>query len=184
VVDESASASEAEDELRERREALVREHMESENQHDFDTTLATFAHPRYELIATGDVYDGEAEVRRYFEESRTAFPDQRNELIALHHAGSTVIAEFDLLGTHLGPLRSLPPTGRSFRCRMASFFVFDGDRIVCERVYFDQSSILRQLGVAYDPSSLAGRVAMLLEHPFTIARALVNARRSRGGGGS
>ena len=38
--------------LRETREALVREHMESENRHDFDTTLATFDHPRYELIAT------------------------------------------------------------------------------------------------------------------------------------
>ena len=29
--------------LRERREAVVREHMESENHHDFDTTIATFA---------------------------------------------------------------------------------------------------------------------------------------------
>jgi hypothetical protein len=78
VTDDSASASQAGEELRERRETLVRKHMESENHHDFDTTLATFAHPRYELIATGAVYDGEAEVRRYFEESRTAFPDQRN----------------------------------------------------------------------------------------------------------
>ena len=28
--------------LRARREAVVREHMESENAHDFDTTIATF----------------------------------------------------------------------------------------------------------------------------------------------
>jgi hypothetical protein len=41
--------------LRARREAVVREHMESENAHDFDTTIATFGHPRYELVATGDV---------------------------------------------------------------------------------------------------------------------------------
>ena len=104
--------------LRERREALVREHMESENRHDFDATMATFEHPRYELIATGDVYDGEQQVLRYFDESRTAFPDQRNELIALHYADDAVIVEFDLLGTHLGQLRALPPTGRAFRCRM------------------------------------------------------------------
>ncbi|HYN52790.1 MAG TPA: hypothetical protein VES62_17865, partial [Thermoleophilaceae bacterium] len=45
-------------ELRERREALVREHMESENQHDFETTLGTFGHPRYEIVPTGDVFDG------------------------------------------------------------------------------------------------------------------------------
>jgi steroid delta-isomerase-like uncharacterized protein len=172
-------SSEASSQLRERREALVREHMESENHHDFDTTIATFAHPRYELVATGDVYDGEQQVRAYFAESRAAFPDQRNELIALHHAEDAVIAEFDLLGTHLGPLRSLPATGRAFRCRMAAFFIFDGERLVCERVYFDQSSILRQLGVAHDPSSLAGRVSTVLSHPVTIARALVKARRDR-----
>jgi steroid delta-isomerase-like uncharacterized protein len=158
--------------LRERREAVVREHMESENHHDFDTTIATFAHPRYEIIATGDVYDGETEVRRYFAETRTAFPDQRNELIALHHADDALIAEFDLLGTHLGPLRSLPATGRAFRCRMTAFFLFEDDRICCERVYFDQTSILRQLGVAHDPSSLAGRMSSLLSHPLTIGRAL------------
>jgi steroid delta-isomerase-like uncharacterized protein len=177
-MSDASSASPQDAGLRERREALVREHMESENDHDFDTTLATFGHPRYELIATGDVYDGEHEVRSYFAESRAAFPDQRNELIALHHAEEAVIAEFDLLGTHLGPLRSLPATGRKFRCRMASFFIFDGERIVCERVYFDQASILRQLGVAHDPSSLAGRISTLVSHPLTIGKALVKARRS------
>src|SRR5919112_3119306 len=131
------------DALRKRREAIVLEHMESENRHDFDATIDTFAHPRYELVPTGDVYDGEAEVRAYFAETRTAFPDQRNELIALHHTDDAVIAEFDLLGTHLGPLRALPPTGRAFRCRMTAHFLFEGDRLVCERVFFDQLTILR-----------------------------------------
>jgi steroid delta-isomerase-like uncharacterized protein len=166
------------DALRALREALVLEHMESENVHDFDTTLRTFEHPRYELIATGETYDGEAEVRRYFDESRTAFPDQRNELIALHHAEDAVIVEFDLLGTHLGPLRALPPTGRSFRCRMTSLFIFEGERLVCERAYFDQATILRQLGLARDPRSLAGRLALVLNHPLTIARAGLAARRA------
>ncbi|MGA8803498.1 MAG: ester cyclase, partial [Solirubrobacterales bacterium] len=56
--------------FRRKREDLVREHMDSENRHEFDATLDTFEHPRYELIATGDVYDGTEEVERYFEESR------------------------------------------------------------------------------------------------------------------
>jgi steroid delta-isomerase-like uncharacterized protein len=166
-------------ELRERREAIVREHMASENVHDFDTTIGTFGHPRYELIATGEVYDGEQAVRGYYAESRTAFPDQRNEVLELHHSDDAVIVEFMLLGTHLGPLRALPPTGRSFRCRMTALFVFDGDRLVNERVYFDQSTILRQLGLAHDPSSLAGRLALVLTHPLTIARAALGARRRR-----
>jgi steroid delta-isomerase-like uncharacterized protein len=163
--------------LRDRREALVREHMESENDHDFDRTIHTFGRPRYELVATGDVFDGEREVRAYFEESRTAFPDQRNELVALHHTDDGVIVEFDLLGTHLGPLRALPPTGRAFRCRMTSFFLFEGEELVCERVYFDQLSIMRQLGLAHEPSSLAGRLTALISHPVTIGRTLARSLR-------
>ncbi len=131
--------------LRDHREHIVREHMESENVHEFDRTLATFRHPRYELIATGQVHDGADAVLEYFRTSRAAFPDQRNELIALHHADDAVIAEFWLLGTHDGPLMGLEPTGREFRCRMVAFFLFDGPDLVCERVYFDSATILRQL---------------------------------------
>jgi steroid delta-isomerase-like uncharacterized protein len=136
--------------LRARREAVVREHMESENRHAFDITMRTFAHPRYELMATGEVYDGEAEVAAYYAASRAAFPDQRNEVRAMHFSDDAVIVEFDLLGTHNGPLRGVPPTGRKFRCPMVALFVFAGDRIVCERVYFDSATILRQLGLIPD----------------------------------
>lgn len=131
--------------LRARREAIVRAHMESENVHDFDATIATFSHPRYELVPSGQVHDGEAAVRAYFKETRTAFPDQRNELIALRHLDDGVVVEFWLRGTHRGPLGGFAPTGKSFECRMTAFFLFDADAIVCERVYFDSATILRQL---------------------------------------
>jgi predicted ester cyclase len=127
------------------REAVVREHMERENAHDFDAVMKTFRHPRYELIATDQVHDGEAAVREYFRVSRAAFPDQRNELISLRHADDAVIVELWLLGTHLGPLGALAPTGRAFKSRMTAFFIFEGAGLVCERVYFDSGSILRQL---------------------------------------
>lgn len=135
------------DDLHERRAAVVREHMESENHHDFDTALGTFDHPRYELIATGEVFDGAEEVAGYYRSSRAAFPDQRNENTTLHCAQDAVIAEFDLLGTHRGELRGIAPTGREFRCRMCAIFLFEpgSDRIVCERIYFDQATIAQQL---------------------------------------
>jgi steroid delta-isomerase-like uncharacterized protein len=133
------------DEIRRTREEKVRRHMEAENVHDFDAVIGTFERPRYELVGTDRVHDGEEAVRAYFRETRTAFPDQRNELIALHHADDAVIAEFWLLGTHEGPLGGLAPTGRRFRCRMTAFFLFEGDGLVCERVYFDSGTILRQL---------------------------------------
>jgi steroid delta-isomerase-like uncharacterized protein len=133
--------------LRDRRAAVINAHMDSENRQAFDETLRTFAHPRYEIIPTGEVHDGPEAVMRYFATSRTTFPDQRNELHAMHHAEDAVIVEFDLLGTHRGALGPFPPTGRAFRVRMAAVFLFapGEDGIVCERVYFDARSLLRQL---------------------------------------
>jgi steroid delta-isomerase-like uncharacterized protein len=158
---------------RKKREEIVREHMDSENRHEFDATLDTFAHPRYELIATGEVYDGTEEVQGYYDQTRRAFPDQRNELLALHHADDAVLVEAVVRGTHKGPLRSLPPTGREFELPILAIFVFEDDKLVCERVYFDQSTVLRQLGIARDPTSLTGRVETLIGHPLTIGRGLV-----------
>src|SRR5919201_1409511 len=159
--------------LRAVRESTVREHMASENRHEFDVTMATFHHPRYEIVPTGEVHDGEEAVRAYFAETRRAFPDQRNEPIALYHADDAVIVEFDLKGTHNGPFRGLPPTGKAFTCRTLAIFLFEEDRLVCERVYFDSATILRQLGIAHDPFTLRGRAATVLNHPVTIGRALV-----------
>ena len=131
--------------IRAARERIVREHMEAENALDMDRALRTFTHPRYEIISTGRVYDGAEAVDRYYRESRSTFPDQRNELISLRHAHDAVIVEFWLLGTHNGVLGRLEPTGREFKCRMTAFFIFEGTGLVCERVYFDSATILRQL---------------------------------------
>jgi len=133
--------------LRARRLQVVRTHMESENELDFATTLSTFEHPRYELVGTGQVFDGTDEVSEYYRSSRAAFPDQRNENVVLTYGEGAVVAEFDLLGTHLGELAGLAATGRTFRCRMCAVFLFPegSDRIIGERVYFDQGTILRQL---------------------------------------
>jgi len=137
----------AEPSLRDRRLEIVRLHMQSENDLEFDVTMSTFEHPRYELVATGQVFDGPDEVAGYYRTSRASFPDQRNEHVVLTYAEDAVIAEFDLLGTHLGELVGIPPSGRTFRCRMCALFLFAprGDRIIGERVYFDQSTIVRQL---------------------------------------
>jgi len=147
------------DAVREARERLVREHMADENSLDFVKVLSTFPHPRYEIIPTGAVYDGNDDVNAYYRDSRTAFPDQRNEIISLRHSDDAVIVEFWLRGTQNGPFRGIPPTGNAFECRMTAFFVFEGERLVCERVYFDSMTMLRQI---------IGKVS--LKQPSTIVK--------------
>lgn len=133
--------------------AMVRRHMALEIEQDWDGVIATFAHPRYELLGPGTIFDGEAAVRSYFTSSRGPFPDQSNQIIAIaaDAATDTVLVEFWLTGTHLGPLnigmRRIEPTGKAFRIRMAASFHFGlgSDKIVCERPYYDQSAVLKAL---------------------------------------
>jgi predicted ester cyclase len=128
------------------REKLVLDHFHDEVAQDWDATLSTFPHPHYELIAQMLVHDGDSEVRQYYHDTRVAFPDQRHEIIALRHSDDAVIVEFWLLGTHLGPLGKIPPTGSSHRTRMTAYFIFDDEEnLVTERIYFDQLTVLKQL---------------------------------------
>jgi steroid delta-isomerase-like uncharacterized protein len=135
------------DDLRQRRIAVVKEHMDTEVTKDFDRTLATFnGHPHYEIMATGQVFDGAAEVMGYYLTTRTAFPDQRHGDVRWHVADDAVIVEFDLLGTNLGEFYGLPPTGKAFRVPIIAVFFFESDRITNERIYFDSASLVTQIG--------------------------------------
>ena len=51
--------------------------------------------------------------------------------------------------------------------------MFEDDKLVCERVYFDSATTLRQLGVARDPLSLVGRAGTVVSHPIRIGRGLI-----------
>ncbi|MFJ3895573.1 ester cyclase [Streptomyces sp. NPDC090083] len=139
------------------REKLVLDHFHDEVAQDWDATLSTFPHPHYELIAQMTVHDGDDEVRGYYHDTRVAFPDQDHEIIAFRHSVDAVIVEFWLLGTHKGPLGRIPATGAVHRTRMTAYFVFDeNERLVTERIYFDQLTILKQLVAGIDKRSPRG----------------------------
>jgi hypothetical protein len=116
-------------ERRARREAIVLEHMQSENVQDWERTIATYSHPRYEL-PDGRIFDGRDDVLRYWVEGRRVVPDQRNELIELSHVGDdTVQIEFWLRGTPKA-------TNEPFEVRLWARFRFDDDDLMTnERVY-------------------------------------------------
>ena len=108
------------------------EHMESENVQQWDRTMATFSHPRYEL-PDGRVIDGHDDVMRYWIDGRAIVPDQRNELIELTHLDDLhVLIHFWLRGT---PTTS----GTPFETRLWALYDFDDDDLMTnERVYVER----------------------------------------------
>ncbi len=133
--------------LRARREAVIRAHADAENRHDVEAALGTFHTPRYEVVPLGEPIDGAANVRALLRGLLEGFPDFRAEIERLHHSDDAVAAEIRISGTHRGPWAGIPPTGRRIDVPLLSLFMFDGDKLECEKVYFDMATLMRQLGV-------------------------------------
>jgi steroid delta-isomerase-like uncharacterized protein len=69
-------------------------------------------------------------------------------------AGQAVVCTFTVTGTHDGPLGPFPATGRPFALPLCELWHFDADgRVVGGDLYYDQVSLLTQLGLMPQPSS-------------------------------
>ena len=133
--------------IRERREAIVDAHIQAEAvAHDAAATAATFSHPRYEVPALGVIVDGAEGVTGLVSGLLSAFPDFHLHRTSLHHADDAVIVECRFGGTHRGVWAGIEATGKTMEVESVLIFVFEGDELVCEKVYFDHATILRQIG--------------------------------------
>ena len=131
--------------LRERRAAIVREHIAAEKAHDISRIIATFHRPRYELAPFFSVSDGDQAVRDLLAGLFAAFPDFDIEHPRLHHADEAVVVECVVTGTRRSPFAGVPPTGRRIEVPLVVNFDFDGDLLMCEKVHFDLATLIRQL---------------------------------------
>jgi len=142
---------------RERREAIVREHWDAENRHDPEGVVASFSATRasYDIPAFGP--DGQrpdgSSVRDLWEGMLAAFPDFHIEPGPMMHGDNHIFVEVRATGTQAGEFAGIPATGRSFDLpRVANLFEFEGDELVCERVYIDVGEMIRQLTPADEES--------------------------------
>ena len=155
--------------------AIVEEHVRCENRHDLDGLVATFGeNARYDDEPWADHRAGRDGVRSYYTEILRAVPDLAIDVVRRHASPDAVVLEVVIRGTHLGPWRGLPATGRPVAIPLCGVYTFDAeDRLAGERIYYDRAAVLRQLGLFREPSTAFGRLAAAVGHPVTIARALL-----------
>jgi steroid delta-isomerase-like uncharacterized protein len=169
-----------------RRLRQVEEHVRFENAHDLEGVMSTFgASGFYEDAPWSERHEGLHGVRGYYEALLRAAPDFHIEVKRRHVAEDGVVLEVELTGTHLGRWRGLPATGRRIQIPLCAVYTFDNDdRLAGERIYYDRMTILRQLGVMSEPTSLKGRLEALLLHPINVIPALLGVRRKADGPGT
>ena len=155
--------------------ALVEEHVRRENAHDLPGIMETFGtRAFYDDEPWSEHHEGRDAVHAYYADLLASLPDLRIEINNCVAAENGVVIEVQISGTHNGPWRGLPATGRLVSFPLCGVFEFDdAGKLAGERIYYDRAFVLQQIGIFRDPQSLGGRIEAVLAHPLTIARAFV-----------
>jgi steroid delta-isomerase-like uncharacterized protein len=138
---------------------LVRRHLEAENAHDLEGTLATL-HPdcAFEDFATGQRWHGRAGAADHYRQWWDTF-DVEVRRGAGQRAYVTTdefyVAEATWHGRHVGSFLGFAPSGRSFVQPFVVILSFRDGLMSGERFHYDLASLLRQIGADPIPA-LAG----------------------------
>ena len=130
-------------ELRRIKRLWVR-HSIAEDRRDIDGLIATLsADCIYEIVPTGQRWEGHDGARRFYEELFAAFPDNAFALSEIVVGPQGVFEVATLTGTNQGPWAGVPPSGMAVALEVLIYFPWDSvtERFTGERIWFDRGSI-------------------------------------------
>ena len=127
---------------------------------DIDAAMATMvAEPYVNHIPTMTGGVGHDQLKRFYKYHFIGVnpPDFRLTPISRTVGASCIVDEFIVHFTHTMEmdwmLPGVPPTGRTVEAPTVAIVQFEGDKLVHEHIYWDQASVLVQIGLL-DPASL------------------------------
>jgi predicted ester cyclase len=130
-------------ELRRVKRLWVR-HSIAEDRRDIDGLVATLsANCTYEIVPTGQRWDGHAGARAFYTELFAAFPDNAFALTDVVVGPQGVFEAARLTGTNLGPWAGSPPSGLPVSLEVLILFPWDAvaERFAGERIWFDRGAL-------------------------------------------
>jgi steroid delta-isomerase-like uncharacterized protein len=130
---------------------IVERFYEAFGEGDLDAATAVFAEDVRVTDPDLGTVQGLTAMREYLDGLKIPLPDARAVVERVYEADDTVIVEGRFTGTNTGPLEGpdgeLAPSGRKIDLPFADFSRLEGERIVEYRTYYDQVSLLAQLGL-------------------------------------
>lgn len=130
-------------ELRRIKRLWVR-HSIAEDRRDINGLIATLAPDcTYEIVVTGQRWDGHAGARAFYTELFAAFPDNAFALSEIVVGPQGVFEVATLTGTNQGPWAGVPPSGLRVALEVIIFFPWDRatGRFLGERIWFDRGAL-------------------------------------------
>jgi len=130
-------------ELRRIKRLWVR-HSIAEDRRDIDGLIATLSVDCiYEIVPTGQRWEGHAGARDFYRELFAAFPDHAFALSEIVIGPQGVMEVATLTGTNLGPWAGAEPTGLPVALQVLILFPWDPatERFTGERIWFDRGAV-------------------------------------------
>ena len=123
---------------------LWQRHSIAEDRRDIDGLIATLADDCvYEIVPTGQRWEGHDGARRFYGELFAAFPDNAFALSEIVIGPQGVFEVATLTGTNQGPWAGVPPSGIAVSLEVLIYFPWDPvtERFTGERIWFDRGTI-------------------------------------------
>jgi hypothetical protein len=130
-------------ELRQIKRLWVR-HSVAEDRRDIDGLVATLAPDcAYEIVPSGQRWEGHGGARRFYAELFAAFPDNAFALSDIVIGPQGVMEVATLTGTNTGPWAGAAATGLPVALQVIILFPWDPatERFSGERIWFDRGSL-------------------------------------------
>jgi predicted ester cyclase len=121
--------------------ALWKRHSIAEDERDLPGLISTLTDDCvYELVQTGDRWEGHEGAARFYAELLTAFPDIHFDLTDIVIGPQGVCEEARVSGTHEAPWLDVSPTGERRTWRVVIFVPWDPERRLFrgEKIYTDE----------------------------------------------
>ena len=130
--------------------ALIRRHLDAENDHDLAGTLATL-HPdcRFDDVATGQSWSGHEGAAAHYRQWWTTFDVEvrRGEGQRPYTtADDLYVGEATWHGRHIGRFLGIEPTGKTIVQPFIVILTFRDGLMLGERFHYDLASLVRQIG--------------------------------------
>ena len=141
-------AWEATPELHARIRRLWIDHSKAEDQRDLAGLIATLSLDCvYEIVPTGERWEGHAGARAFYTSFLRAFPDVRFDLRDIVIGPQGVIEIATMRGTQQSAWQGQAATGRRAELDIVIHFPWDPgtERFAGERIYYDSGTMARQL---------------------------------------
>jgi predicted ester cyclase len=123
-------------------------HSKAEDARDLQGLIDTLS-PRcvYEIVPTGQRWEGHDGARRFYTEFLGGFPDVKFAMRDIVIGPQGVFEVTEMTGTHRGPWAGRAPTGKSARLLIIIHFPWDPgvEKFAGERIYFDRAALQAQL---------------------------------------